>query len=79
MGKRLAAHLTFANVLAMTSLFLVLGGTSYAAVKLGKGSVKGKNVAKNAITSPKVKDGSLRYLMPELFGQPASKAIGAGG
>jgi hypothetical protein len=59
MGKRLAAHLTFANVLAMTALFLVLGGTSYAAVKLGKGSVKGKNIAKNAITSPKVKDGSL--------------------
>jgi hypothetical protein len=28
-------------------------------VKLGKGSVKGKNVARNAITSPKVKDGSL--------------------
>ena len=60
MGRRLAAHLTFANVMAATAVFIVLGGTSYAATaKLRKNSVKAKNVAKNAITSPKVKDGSL--------------------
>jgi hypothetical protein len=60
MGTRLARHLTFANVMAAAAVFLVLGGTSYAAAgKLGKNSVKGRNIAKNAITSPKVKDGSL--------------------
>jgi hypothetical protein len=60
MGTRLARHLTFANVMAAAAVFLALGGTSYAAAgKLGKNSVKGKNIAKNAITSPKVKNGSL--------------------
>jgi hypothetical protein len=60
MGTRLARHLTFANVMAAAAVFVVLGGTSYAAAgKLGKHSVKGRNIAKNAITSPKVKDGSL--------------------
>jgi hypothetical protein len=60
MGKRLAGHFTFANAMAATAVFLVLGGTAYAAAgKLGKGSVKGVNIAKNAITSPKVKDHSL--------------------
>jgi hypothetical protein len=60
MGTRLARHLTFANVMAAGAVFLALGGTSYAAAgKMGKNSVKGKNIAKNAITSPKVKNGSL--------------------
>jgi hypothetical protein len=83
MGKRLARHLTFANVMAATAVFLVLGGTSYAAAtKLGKSSVKGKNIAKNAITSPKVKDGSLLakdFRAGQLPSGPAGPAGPAGG
>jgi hypothetical protein len=60
MGERLARHLTFANVMAAAGVFLVLGGTSYAAAaKLGKNSVKSRNIAKNAVTSAKVKNGTL--------------------
>lgn len=48
------------NGVAYLALFVALGGTSYAAVKLGKNAVKGKNIAANAVTSPKVKNHSLK-------------------
>ena len=60
MGKRLAGRLSIVNVVLAVALFLALGGSSYAAVKLTKGSVKSRHVAKDAITSKKVKNGSLR-------------------
>jgi hypothetical protein len=76
--------LTYANVVASLALFVALGGTSYAALTLGKNSVKSRNIgreqvkgvdiARNAITSPKVKDGSL---LPSDFnagGLPAGPA-----
>ena len=49
-----------ATIVAYLALFVALGGTSYAAITLKRGSVKGKHIAKNAVTSPKVKNGSLR-------------------
>jgi hypothetical protein len=52
-------RLTYANVMATLALFIALGGTSIAAVTLTRGSVKGKHIARNAVTSPKVKNGSL--------------------
>lgn len=52
-------HFSYANVIATTALFVALGGTSYAAVTLSKGSVKSRHLASNAVTSAKVKDGSL--------------------
>lgn len=61
--------LTYANVVASLALFIALGGSSYAAIELRKNSVtsasigreqvKGPDIAKNAITTPKVKDFSL--------------------
>jgi hypothetical protein len=48
-----------ATLLALTALFVALGGTSYAAITLPKGSVGSKQLKKNAVTSPKVKPGSL--------------------
>jgi hypothetical protein len=61
--------LTYANVVATLALFIALCGSSYAAMKLGKNSVKSENIgkeqvkssdiARNAVTSPKVKNGSL--------------------
>lgn len=66
---RLSARLTYANVVASLALFVALGGSGYAAVKLSKnsvgskqiknGQVKNADLAKNAVTSSKVKDGSL--------------------
>lgn len=66
----LHSRLTYANVVATVALFLAIGGgTVYAALELGKNSVKSKNIAKGAVktadlgkkavTSPKVKDGTI--------------------
>jgi hypothetical protein len=52
-------RLSYANVVATMALFVALGGSSYAAVQLSKGQVKKKHLAKNAVVSKKVKDGSL--------------------
>jgi hypothetical protein len=57
---KLRSRLTYANVMATIAVFVALGGSSYAAITLTRGSVKGKHIAKNAVTSPKVKNGSLR-------------------
>jgi hypothetical protein len=53
-------RLSYANVMATLALFVALGGSSYAAVKLSKGSVRSSHIARNAVTSSKVKDGSLK-------------------
>lgn len=51
-----------ANVVAYLALFAALGGSAYAAGTLGKGQVKSRNIAANAVTSPKVKNHSLRAI-----------------
>jgi hypothetical protein len=69
MGK-LRARLTFANVVSVVSLLFALGlGGAWAATELsknevkskhiGKGQVKNADIAANAVTSPKVANGSL--------------------
>jgi hypothetical protein len=60
MRMRLREHLTYANVMATIAVFVALGGSGYAAVALQRNSVKGKHIARNAITSPKVKNRSLK-------------------
>lgn len=47
------------NIIGWVALFVALTGTSYAAVKLAKGSVKSVHIAKGAVNSSKVKDASL--------------------
>jgi hypothetical protein len=47
------------TVAAYMALFIALGGTSYAAVKLPKNSVGSTQIKKNAVSSSKVKNGSL--------------------
>ena len=59
MSSRLRPRLTYANVTATVALFVALGGTSYAALQLPKASVGAKQLKKNAVSSPKVKPGSL--------------------
>jgi hypothetical protein len=51
--------LTFANVISCLALFVALGGTAFAATHLGKNSVGPKQLKRNAITTAKVKNGSL--------------------
>jgi len=59
MWSRLRSRLTYANVIATLALFLALGGGSYAAINIPKNSVGAKQLKKNAVTSVKVKRGSL--------------------
>jgi hypothetical protein len=47
-------------VVACLALMVALGGTAYAASKLPKNSVGAKQLQANAVTSAKVKDGSLQ-------------------
>jgi hypothetical protein len=44
MLARLRAHLTYANVVATLALFLALGGVSYAAIRVGSGSIINNSV-----------------------------------
>src|SRR5436190_19882290 len=46
-------------VISILALFVALGGTGYAAIKLPKNSVGSKQIKKNAVTGAKVKDASL--------------------
>jgi hypothetical protein len=55
MATRIRAHLTYANVVATFCLFVVLGGTSYAALK-----VTGKSVKNGSLTGVDVKNESIR-------------------
>ena len=62
-------HLSYANVMATVAVFIALGGSSYAAVKLSRnsvssahirnGQVKSPDLAANSVTGAKVRDGSL--------------------
>jgi hypothetical protein len=68
MAARIVAHLR-GNIIAYVALFVALGGTSYAAVRLkpgsvssaalAKGAVTHSKLARNSVTSPNVAPGSL--------------------
>jgi hypothetical protein len=68
-------HMTFANVISVLALFLALGGTGYAALKLPKNSVGAKQIKRNAINSAKVRNRSLKVVD---FG-PGQLPVGAAG
>jgi hypothetical protein len=58
--NNLRSKLTYANVVATLSLFLVLaGGTAFAAGQLGKNTVGSKQLKKNAVTTAKIKNGAV--------------------
>ncbi|MEA2139508.1 MAG: hypothetical protein QOG56_2658 [Solirubrobacteraceae bacterium] len=58
--SRLREGLTYANVVGTLALFIALGGVSYAAVKLPAHSVGTKQLKTDAVTSEKVRNGTLR-------------------
>jgi hypothetical protein len=53
-------RLSYANVMSSIAVFLVLGGAAVAATQLPKNSVGTKQLKKSAVTSVKVKNGSLQ-------------------
>ena len=59
MSFRSRPRLSYANVTATIAVFIALGGSAYAAVQIPRNSVGTKQLRKNAVTSLKVKDGTL--------------------
>lgn len=58
--KQLMRHLTVANVLSFTALFMALGGAAYAAkTTLTNKSVKAQYLANGAVTTPKLRNGAV--------------------
>jgi hypothetical protein len=62
---RVGAHLSFANVTAVLALFVALGGSSYAAVRIGSNeiadnSIRGRDIHKNTIRGTDVRDDDIK-------------------
>lgn len=57
--NRVRPRLTYANIISTVCLFLLLGGTAYATLSLPKNSVGSKQLKSHAVTSTKIKPGSL--------------------
>jgi hypothetical protein len=57
--RYLRERLTYANVTATLALFLALGGASYAAVHVGKGSVGTEQLHNEAVSAAKIRDGAI--------------------
>jgi hypothetical protein len=57
--RRGTGKLNYANLMATIAVFIALGGSAYAALKLPKNSVGTKQLKKNAVTGVKVKNGTL--------------------
>jgi hypothetical protein len=60
MFSRFRGRTSFANAISLMALFVALGGTSYAAVKLPKNSVGTTQIKVNGVSSSDVKNGTLR-------------------
>ena len=50
---------SFPTVISLIALFVALGGTSYAVVKLPARSVGTRELKSNAVTASKIRDGSI--------------------
>jgi hypothetical protein len=50
---------SFPAVISMMALFIALGGTSYAVIKLPAKSVGNRELKSNAVTGSKIRDGSI--------------------
>jgi|tagenome__1003787_1003787.scaffolds.fasta_scaffold20453909_1 hypothetical protein len=83
MFSRARIHLTYANVVSTVCLFIVLGGSAYAAHTIGSkqiqdGSIQGKDIKNNSIDGRDVKNKSLSTADFKPGGLPAG-APGARG
>ena len=59
-GTALRKHLTYANVMATIAVFIALGGSSYAAVKLSRNSVGATQIRKGAVGASELRRGAVR-------------------
>jgi hypothetical protein len=59
---KFAGRITSAHVIALIALFVAIGGASYAALKIPNNSVGAKQLKKNAVTSKKVRNRSLKKI-----------------
>ncbi len=88
MRRRFQTHLSYANVMATVAVFVALGGSSYAAVQLSRNSVRSEHIksgevrrgdlADDAVSSAKVKNGSLLssdFKAGQLRGRPTYRAV----
>jgi hypothetical protein len=69
--NRLRAHLTYANVMATLALFIALGGSSYAALRIGT-----KQVRNNSLLGEDIRNRTLRgedVLNRTLFGRDLAR------
>jgi hypothetical protein len=57
---RIRSRLSFANVMSLIALFIALGGTGYAAVKIPRNSVGSAQIKTSGVGSSEVKNGALR-------------------
>ncbi|WCB95701.1 hypothetical protein DSM104299_04450 [Baekduia alba] len=60
MLRRLVNRLTYANVVATLALFIALGGSSYAAIKLPKNSVGTTQIKTDAVHTGEIRDRTIR-------------------
>lgn len=58
--SKVRGQLTYANVMSTVAAFIALGGTSYAVTKLPKESVGERELKSNAVTSEKLRDGTVK-------------------
>lgn len=80
MLNRLMRRLTYANVMSTVAVFVALGGSSYAALKLPRNSVGSAQLRTGAVTSSDVKDRSLGVRDLSLSARQSLKgATGAAG
>ncbi len=59
MLRQVRTQLTYANVMSTLAVTIALGGTSYAAITLPRNSVGEKQLRKDAVTTAKVRNGTL--------------------
>jgi hypothetical protein len=60
MRGKLQSSLTYANVMATIAVFLAVSGGAYAAITIPRNSVGSGQLERNAVSSSKVRDGSLQ-------------------
>lgn len=82
LSRSITRRLTYANVMATLAVLLACAGTSVAAVSMKASSVRSLHIAPNAVTSAKVKNGTLQrsdFARGVLGGVSAKGAPGATG
>jgi hypothetical protein len=79
MISRIAARLTYANVMAAVAVFIALGGGAYAAVKLPRNSVGSAQIKNGAVTPRKIAKSTLARFKGQKGDKGDTGSVGAQG